>query len=223
MRFDAWAGLGREGRHRLFGHSGLGFGGYSVLRERRSCLHQPGGGFGWFAEELSDTAFRRQFEDILAEIRQPARLIGEESGAGPGFGRSPGELRVVLGFPDTYEIGISNQALQILYHLAGCAEGVAVERVYLPWVDAIGAMRRESVPLLTLETWSPVSGADLLGITLQHEFNYTNVLEMLDLAGIPLRAADRGEGNPLVMAGGPACADLPADEPVLRRGGRGRR
>ena len=115
---------------------------------------------------------------------------------------------MVLGFPDTYEIGISNQAIQILYHLARQTEGVAVERTYLPWVDVIAEMRREGVPLLTLETWSPVAEADLLGLTLQHEFNYTNLLEMLDLAGIPLRAAERTEQHPLVLAGGPACADF---------------
>ena len=145
---------------------------------------------------------------MLAGIRQPARLIGEEAGAGPGFGGDPGELRVVLGFPDTYEIAISNQAIQILYHLARQAEGVAVERAYLPWVDALDAMRAAGVPLLTLETWTPVAEAHLLGVTLQHEFHYTNLLEMLDLAGIPLHAGERGEEHPIVLAGGPACANL---------------
>ncbi len=148
------------------------------------------------------------FEAVLARIQQPARLIGEEAGAGPGFSGDPGELRVVLGFPDTYEIGISNQAVQILYHLARQAEGVGVERVCLPWVDAIGAMREAGVPLLTLETWTPVASAHLLGITLQHEFHYTNLLEMLDLARIPIRAAERGGEHPLVLAGGPACANF---------------
>ncbi len=113
----------------------------------------------------------------------------------------------MLAFPDTYEIGISNQALQILYGLAGSRDGVGVERTYLPWVDVIGEMRKEEIPLLTLETWSPVVSADLLGITLQHESNLTNLLEMLDLAGIPVRAADRDEGHPLVVVGGPACAN----------------
>ena len=148
------------------------------------------------------------FEAILAGIRQPARLIGEEAGAGPGFSRDPAELRVVLGFPDTYEIAISNQAVQILYHLARRTEGVGVERAYLPWVDAIAEMRRMNVPLLTLETWTPVAEAHLLGVTLQHEFHYTNLLEMLDLAGIPLHAALRTEEHPLVLAGGPACANF---------------
>ena len=150
----------------------------------------------------------RCFEDILGRIAQPARLIGSEFGAGPGFSGDDQELRVVLGFPDTYEIGISNQAVQILYHLARGTEGVGVERAYLPWVDAIEEMRRARVPLLTLETWSPVAQTDLVALTLQHEFNYTNVLEMLDLAGVPLRAIHRGEGHPLVLGGGPATANF---------------
>jgi radical SAM family uncharacterized protein/radical SAM-linked protein len=157
---------------------------------------------------LSDTAVQRHFEDILPTIRQPARLIGGEPGAGPGFSGRSEVLRVVLGFPDTYEIGISNQAIQILYHLARETAEVEVERTYLPWVDAIAAMRREGVPLLTLETWIPVAHADVLGVTLQHEFNFTNLLEMLDLAGIPLLAGDRSEGDSLVVAGGPACANF---------------
>jgi radical SAM-linked protein len=157
---------------------------------------------------LSKTAVQLRFESVLSRIRQPARLIGDEFGAGPGFGARSDELRVVLGFPDTYEIGISNQAIQILYHLARRTDGVAVERTYLPWVDAIDEMRREEIPLLTLETWSPVAWADLLGLTIQHEFNYTNLLEMLDLAAIPLHATERTDDHPLVLAGGPACADF---------------
>ncbi len=157
---------------------------------------------------MSDAEIQQRFESVLSTVRQPARLIGGEPGSGSGFAGISDELRVVLAFPDTYEIGISNQALQILYHIAGDTRGVAVERTYLPWVDASAEMRAAGVPLLTMETWSPVASADLLAITLQHEFDYTNVLELLDLAAIPLRATDRGEGLPLVVAGGPACADF---------------
>ncbi len=157
---------------------------------------------------MKDAEAQRRFEDLLPRVRRPARLTGGEVGSTRGFTAAPGELRVVLGFPDTYEIGISNQALQILYHLADQTEGVAVERVYLPWVDVISEIRREGIPLLTLETWSPVASADLLGLTLQHESNFTNLLETLDLAGLPLRAADRDEGHPLVVVGGPACANF---------------
>jgi radical SAM-linked protein len=157
---------------------------------------------------LSDASVQRRFENILPRVRQPARLIGGEPGAGRGFRAGADEFRVVLGFPDTYEIGISNQAIQILYYLAVQIEGVAVERTYLPWVDAISEMRRERIPLLTLETWTPVADADLLGFTLQHELGYTNLLEMLDLAGIPLHAKDRTNRHPLVLAGGPASANF---------------
>ena len=157
----------------------------------------------------------RRFEGILGRVQNPARLVGGEIGAGPGFSGRTGELRVALAFPDAYEVGISNQALQILYHVAGTVTGVGVERAYLPWVDAIAEMRRVGVPLLTLETWTPVKAVHLLGITLQHELNYTNVLELLDLAGIPVRTADRGEDAPLVVAGGPATADFLPMAPFL--------
>jgi radical SAM-linked protein len=164
---------------------------------------------------LTDVTAQRRFEDLLPRVRQPARLIGGEAGSTRGFSGASGELRVVLGFPDTYEIGISNQAIQILYHLADQIEGVAVERAYLPWVDVMSEMRRESIPLLTLETWSPLASADLLGLTLQHESNFTSLLEMLDLAGVPLRAANRDETHPLVVGGGPACANFLPVSPFL--------
>ena len=157
---------------------------------------------------MSDASVHRRFETILPRVRHPARLIGGESGAGGGFTRGSDEFRVVLGFPDTYDIGISNQAIQILYHLAREVDGVAVERTYLPWADAISEMRRGRLPLLTLETWSPVAEADLLGFTLQHELGFTNLIEMLDLAGIPRHASDRTGRHPLVVAGGPACANF---------------
>jgi len=151
---------------------------------------------------------RDRYEQIVAEARHPARLMGGEWGSGSGFSRAAHELRVVVAFPDTYEIGIANQALQILYWLAACVPDVGVERAYLPWVDVIESMRRRGVPLLTLESWTPVATADVLAVTMQHEFNYTNLLEMLDLAGIPLRASERKEEHPLVLAGGPACANF---------------
>jgi radical SAM-linked protein len=143
---------------------------------------------------------------LLEHIQNASRLIGGESGSGPGFTEQD-RLRVALAFPEAYEIGISNQAVQILYHLARRLPGVGVERVYLPWVEAIALLRERRLPLVTLETWTPVREAHLLGITLQHELNYTNVLELLSLAGIPLRAVNRS-GMPLVLAGGPAVANF---------------
>lgn len=136
-------------------------------------------------------------------------------GSTRGFTGETGELRVVLAFPDVYEIGISNQAIQILYGIARNREGVAVERAYLPWVDAITEMRREAIPLLTLETWSPVATSDMVGVTLQHESGFTNLLELLDLSGIPLRTGDRDREHPLVVAGGPACSNFLPVAPFL--------
>ncbi|HEY5530313.1 MAG TPA: TIGR03960 family B12-binding radical SAM protein, partial [Thermoleophilia bacterium] len=164
---------------------------------------------------MSDPAIQNRFRRILGRVQQPARLVGQETGSGPGFSGRPDETRLVLGFPDTYEIGISNQAIQVLYHVARGVPGVGVERTYLPWVDVIAEMRKDSVPLLTLETWSAVSSSHLLAFTLQHEFNYTNLLEMLDLVGIPLLAAERAESEPLVIAGGPATANFFPMAPFL--------
>lgn len=164
---------------------------------------------------MTDPLIQQQYSALLSRVRQPARLIGNELGIGRGFSGDPGAVRVVLAFPDVYEVGISNQAIQILYHLARETRGVEVERTYLPWVDAIAEMRAAGVPLLTMETWSRVASADLLGVTLQHEFNYTNMLELLDLAGIPVAAADRTERHPLVVAGGPAVANFAPMAPFL--------
>lgn len=162
---------------------------------------------------MNDT-LRARFEQMLGRVQNAARLIGGEAGSGPGFSGDPDELRLVLAFPESYEIGISNQALQILYHVARSVPGVGVERAYLPWVEAIAEMRRLDVPLLTSETWSPVSSAHVLGVSLQHELNYTNLLELLDLAGIPLRSAERC-GYPLLVAGGPAVANFLPVAPFL--------
>lgn len=147
------------------------------------------------------------YESLLESVQNASWLAGGEIGSGPGFSRDD-VIRVVLAFPDVYEIGISNEALQILYHVARTANRVEVERTYLPWVDAISALRARDIPLLTLETWTPVASAHVLGITLQHELNYTNVLELLHLAGIPLRASQRRSDSPIVIGGGPAVANF---------------
>lgn len=113
----------------------------------------------------------------------------------------------MLSYPDAYEIGISNPALQILYTHLNDATPAAAERAYCPWPDMATLMRDAGVPLWTLETMSPVAGCDLWGFTLPHELTFTNVLEMLDLAGVPLHAAERTATDPIVLGGGPAVAD----------------
>jgi radical SAM family uncharacterized protein len=141
---------------------------------------------------------------LLSRVRRPGRYVGGEF----NLRRKPaGEPLVVLSYPDVYEIGISNPALQILYCHINDATSAAAERAYCPWPDMADLMRVQRAPLWTLETGRPVREAALWGFTLPHELTFTNVLEMLDLAGVPLRAGERGEGDPIVLGGGPAVAN----------------
>ena len=117
------------------------------------------------------------------------------------------EPLIVLSYPDVYEIGISNPALQILYCHINDATPAAAERAYCPWPDMADLMRAQRVPLWTLETGRPVRDAALWGFTLPHEMTYTNVLEMIELAGVPLHAAERGEDDPVILGGGPVMAN----------------
>ncbi|MHC4092638.1 MAG: TIGR03960 family B12-binding radical SAM protein, partial [Planctomycetota bacterium] len=114
-------------------------------------------------------------------------------------------------FPDTYTIGMSHLGCQIIYWLCNHTAGVCAARVYVPWLDAERQMRRQNIPLFTWDTRQPVASADILAISLQYEMAFTNVLSLLDLAGIPWRSCDRDDTHPLVIAGGPQ-ADNP--EPV---------
>lgn len=147
-------------------------------------------------------------EPLLARVERPTRYIDREWGAIRGC---DADYRVALLYPDAYEVGQANQAIGILYSRLNAAEGIGAERCYVPWVDLADAMRQEGVPLFSLESCAPVRGFDMLGVTLPYELTYTNILEALDLAGIPLRSCDRGEGDPLVVGGGP-CVFNP--EPV---------
>lgn len=134
-------------------------------------------------------------------MERPARYIDREWGA---IVRPDAAYRAALMYPDAYEVGMANQALQVLAARLATLGDVAVERVFVPWVDMAAAMRAADVPLFTLESCVPVAECDLFGITLPYELTYANVLEALDLAGIPFRSADRAEGHPLVIAGGPS-------------------
>jgi radical SAM superfamily enzyme YgiQ (UPF0313 family) len=146
----------------------------------------------------------QRIENVLETVQKPSRYIGGEANQ---VRKGQATRLVALCYPDAYEVGISNQALQILYAQVNRRDRFAAERVYCPWPDMADAMRREGVPLFTLESWRPVREVDLLGITLQAELTYSNVLEVLDLAGIPLRAQERGEGDPIVVAGGPSASN----------------
>ena len=146
----------------------------------------------------------RTMEMILSRVQKPARYTGGEYNAVVKDRRSV-DTRVALCFPDTYEIGMSNLGVRILYGLMNEQEGVWCERVFAPWGDMEAEMRREGLSLYGLESGDPISGFDVIRFSLGYELAYTNVLNMLDLAGLPLRTADRGEESPLIIAGG-TCA-----------------
>ena len=147
---------------------------------------------------------------ILMSVEKPARYIGGEVNA---VMKDPDEVEVrfAMCFPDVYEIGMSHLGIQILYDMFNRREDVWCERVYSPWLDMDRVLREEGIPLFTLESQSPVKEMDFLGITLQYEMCYTNILQILDLSGIPLVSGERGEDCPIVIGGGP-CAYNP--EPI---------
>ena len=146
-------------------------------------------------------------DDILLQVEKPARYLGNEINA-VHKEIHPGMIRFAMAFPDVYEIGMSYLGIQILYDLLNAREDTACERVYSPWIDLDQIMKERHIPLFALESQDPVKNFDFLGITLQYEMCYTNVLQLLDLSGIPLMAADRTEEDPLVIGGGP-CAYNP--------------
>ena len=146
-------------------------------------------------------------DDILMSIEKPARYIGGEYNA---VLKTPDkvDIRFAFCFPDVYEIGMSHLGLQILYDAFNSMDDVWCERVFSPWVDLDAVMRKEHIPLFALESQDPVREFDFLGITIQYEMCYTNILQILDLAQIPILAAERGEDCPIVIGGGP-CAYNP--------------
>ncbi len=143
-------------------------------------------------------------ERILSRVEKPARYVGGEYGA-IIKDKSTVDTRVAFCFPDTYEVGMSNLGLRILYGIKNNMEGVWCERVFAPWPDMEGEMRAAGLPLYALESGDPIKDFELICFTLQYEMCYSNVLNMLDLAGLPLRAAERRDIFPLVIAGG-SCA-----------------
>lgn len=158
---------------------------------------------------MSQTLATR-IEALLGGVEKPARYIGGEVGS---VVKDEYSCRVALSYPDVYEIGTANQAVQIIYSLINESTSAWAQRVYCPWPDMSARMRENDIPLFLLESWEPVRDVDIWGITLQYELTYTNILEMLDLAGIPLNREERTEADPLVFGGGP-CASNP--HPVAR-------
>ena len=149
----------------------------------------------------------RTLEHILPRVQKPARYTGGEYNAVVKDRRSV-DVRYALCFPDTYEIGMSNLGMRILYGVMNEMEGVWCERVFAPWLDMEEEMRREGILLYGLESGDAISDFDLIGFSLGYEMAYTNVLNMLDLAGLPLRSEERCDLSPIVVAGG-TCAYNP--------------
>ena len=146
----------------------------------------------------------RTLERILPKVQKPARYTGGEYNAIIKE-KEHVDTRYALCFPDTYEIGMSNLGCRILYGLMNEQDGLWCERCYAPWGDMEEEMRREGIQLYGLESGDPISDFDIVGFSLGYEMAYTNVLNMLDLAGIPLRSSERHDLTPLVVAGGTCC------------------
>lgn len=146
-------------------------------------------------------------EDILMNISKPERYIGHEVNS-IIKDLNDVNVRFAMCFPDVYEIGMSHLGIQIIYDLLNRMDDVWCERVYSPWMDLDAIMREQNIPLFALESQDPIKVFDFLGITIQYEMCYTNILQVLDLAQIPLLAAERGEDCPIVIGGGP-CAYNP--------------
>ena len=140
--------------------------------------------------------------DILSSVQKPARYTGGEF-ASIVKPAEEVEATICLAFPDVYEVGMSYLGFKILYHLLNKQQGVQAERVYAPWIDMEAKMRKRKIPLRTLETKKSLKECDIVGFTLQYELSYTNILNMLDLGGVPVLAAERTEEDPLVIVGGP--------------------
>ena len=143
-------------------------------------------------------------------VQKPARYLGNEANA-VYKDRGKVDIRFAMCFPDVYEVGMSHLGIQILYDMFNRREDTWCERVYSPWLDLDKILRDHKIPLFALESQDPIRNFDFLGITLQFELCYTNVLQILDLSGIPLRASERDESYPIVIGGGP-CSYNP--EPI---------
>ena len=148
--------------------------------------------------------------EYLLQVEKPARYIGGEFNL-PDM-QKPCDIRFCMCFPDLYEVGMSNLGIAILYNVLNQTDGVVCERCFAPWTDLGDILKQKDIPLFSIETRTPLRDFDIVGFSVPYEMSYTNVLYMLDLAKIPFRAKDRGEDFPLIVGGGPACAN---PEPVI--------
>ncbi|MFQ5603236.1 MAG: TIGR03960 family B12-binding radical SAM protein [bacterium] len=151
-----------------------------------------------------------QYQELFKNIQKPVRYLGNEWNA-IRKSRQEAPKRVALCFPDTYEIGMSHLGLRILYDLLNKREDTAAERVFAPWIDLAEQLKEKKLPLVSLETQMPLYTFDVVGFSLQYELEYTNILMILDLGGIPFYSKERELNHPLIIGGGP-CAFSP--EPI---------
>ncbi len=149
---------------------------------------------------------RARLEPLLPAVEKPGRYVGLERNV-TRKDLAKASVTLALAFPDTYEIGMSHTGLKILYELVNRRPEFACERVYAPWVDLEAKMRQQGIPLFSTESFAPVRDFDVLGFSLQAELNYSNILNMLDLAGLPVWQRERGESDPIVLGGGPCTAN----------------
>ncbi len=147
-------------------------------------------------------------DEILMQIEKPARYIGNELNS---VIKDTSQIRFAMCFPDVYEIGMSHLGIQILYDMFNRREDTWCERVYSPWPDLHKIMKEQNIPLFGLESQEPIKDFDFVAMTLQYEMCYTNILQILDLAQIPLYAKERKNDDPIIIAGGP-CTYNP--EPI---------
>ena len=146
-------------------------------------------------------------DELLLQVAKPGRYTGGEINSAVKRPESVA-VRFAFCFPEVYEVGMSNLGLQILYYFLNRREDCYCERAFLPWPDMLSGMKKRGIPLFALETGDSLRDFDILGFTMQYELNYTNILAMLEAAGLPFYSRERGEEYPVVCAGGP-CAVNP--------------
>lgn len=147
---------------------------------------------------------RKKLHEILSQVEKPARYIGGEWNSSKGS-QSEATIKIALAFPEVYEVGMSHLGLRILYGLLNQRKDTTAERVYAPWPDMEEKMREHGLPLFSLESVTPIKDFDIVGFTFQYELTYTNILNMLNLSGIPVKSEDRTLEHPFVIAGGPTA------------------
>ena len=153
--------------------------------------------------------FDPKLKEALGRVQKPGRYTGGEPGS-VYKDKEKVDVRFAFCFPDTYEVGMSFLGEKILYELLNSHENWWCERAFMPWLDMKAEMERLGLPLYTMESKDPLTTFDAVGFTLQYELSYTNILAMLDLAGIPFYSKDRDESWPLIVAGGPCACNAAA-------------